>query len=258
MTVPLYREEIRGDVVVIDRTSFATQYLDYRPGEHVVFGGPTTRGKTTLAFDLLRYICTPRFPAYVAVSKPRDPVTETRGKALRYHRVDQWPPPPRLAEMLGADPPSGYLIWPRFGNLATDMNKAAEVTSKLLMERYAKGASRRNAGGVLVMDDTMVKAKVMGLDSEMVTILAMAGAMKLSIWVFVQKPTDSGRTPLWAYEQATHLFLTQGGDDRMMRRYREIIGEHGRIATEAIRHLKPFEFLYVHKVHGHMCVVGAE
>jgi hypothetical protein len=126
------------------------------------------------------------------------------------------------------------------------------------MERYAHGASRRNKGGILVMDDTMVKAKIMGLDREMVTILAMAGAMKLGLWIFVQKPTDSGRTTTWGYEQATHLFFTKGGDDRMLRRYVEILGEHGAIARKIIPTLKPYEFLYVHKVEGYMCIVGAK
>jgi hypothetical protein len=127
------------------------------------------------------------------------------------------------------------------------------------MERYANGASRESKGGILVMDDTMVKAKIMGLDKHMVTILAMAGAMKLALWIFVQKPTDSGRTPLWGFENAIHLFLTKGGDDKMLARYAEIIGgKNGVMAKQIIPTLKDYEFLYVHKTDGFMCIVGAE
>jgi len=264
MTTPLWEEEqesrLRPDgITVISRRAFCANYFDYNPGEHVVFGGPSTRGKTTMAFDLLEFVANSEFPAYLAVSKPQDPVTSKRGNQLNFRRVTDWPPPKKISEIFGGQKPNGYLIWPQFGDLNTDMERCARITSKLLMERYANGASRKNQGGILVMDDTMIKAKIMGLDREMVTILAMAGAMKLGLWVFVQKPTDSGRTTLWGFEQAIHLFLTKGGDARMLARYSEIIGgENGEKAKKIIPTLKSFEFLYVHKTEGTMCIVGAD
>lgn len=248
----------KDGMTVVARTPFARDYFDYKPGEHVVFGGPSTRGKTSLAFDLMEYVATADFPAYVAVSKPQDPVTQRRGPALGFRRVDEWPPPPRIQELMGGEKPRGYLVWSKFGDLNVDMERCAAITHRLLMERYAHGASRRNKGGILVMDDTMIKAKIMGQDSSMVTILAMGGAMKLGLWIFVQKPTDSGRTTLWGYEQATHLFFTKGGDDRMLRRYAEIIGEQGSLAKRVIPTLQPFQFLYVHKVEEFMCIVDAK
>lgn len=260
MTMPVFQSEVetyqRPDGMwVITRRAFCRSYFHYKPGEHVVFGGPTTHGKTTLAFDLLEFIAVPEFPAFIAVSKPRDPVTETRGRDLAYRRVSEWPPPKKIQEMLGGQKPAGYLVWPKFGDLNTDMDACAKITHDLLMERYSHGASRKSKGGILVMDDTMVKAKIMGLDSPMVTILAMAGAMDLGLWIFVQKPTDSGRTVLWGYEQSSHLFFTKGGDARMLNRYVEIIGENGPVAKRVIPTLKPFQFLYVDKVNGFMCIV---
>jgi len=263
VTTPLFESErefiVRDDgILVIDRRVFALDYFDYKHGEHVVFGGPTTRGKTTLAFDLLEPNISPDFMAYVAVSKPNDPVTAQRGPEIGLRRVSEWPPPVKIQDMLGGQKPNGYIIWPQFGDLNTDMERCAQITEKLLMERYAHGAGRKNKGGILVMDDTMIKAKIMGLDKSMVTILAMAGAMKLGEWLFVQKPTDSGRTALWGFEQATHLFFTKGGDARMLDRYVEIVGENGQQVKKIIPSLKPYEFLYVHKVNGTMCVVGAK
>lgn len=261
MTSPLYEEDLdyrmRDDGIrVIQRRAFCRDYFHYRAGEHVVFGGPTTNGKTTLAFDLMEYVAKPEFPAYLAVSKPSDPVTERRGKELGFRRVPDWPPQTSIKEWFGEKPP-GYLVWPPFGDLNRDMIRCADITEKLLMERYAHGATRRNRGGLLVMDDTMVKAKILGLDTHMVTILAMAGAMKYGLWIFVQKPTDSGRTTLWGYEQATHLFFTKGGDARMLERYVEIIGQDGRLAKAVIPTLSHYQFLYVHKVEGYMCIVDA-
>jgi len=262
MSTPLFVEDQdsyrRPDgMTYIHRRAFARDYFNYKPGEHVVFGGPSTRGKTTMAFDLLEYCVNPDFPAYLPVSKPQDPVTERRGRELGFRRVSEWPPPRKLGDMFGGQKPSGYLIWIAFGDLNTDMQRAADVTGKLIMERYTHGASKKNTGGILVMDDTMVKAKIMGLDNQMVTILAMAGAMDLGMWVFVQKPTDSGRTTLWAYENSTHMFFTKGGDAKMLTRYAEIIGDKGAIAKQVIPTLKPYEFLYIHKTEGFMCIVGA-
>lgn len=262
MTEPVFVEDrdfsTRPDgIAVYRRRVFSKDYFHYKPGQHVVFGGPSKRGKTTFAFDLLEYCVNPDFPAYVAVSKPQDSVTAQRGNELGFRRVAEWPPSTRIQEMklFGGQKPSGYLIWPPFGDLNTDMERCAVITEKLLMERYANGASKKNTGGILVMDDTMVKAKILGLDKEMVTILAMAGAMKIGLWIFVQKPTDSGRTPLWGFENADHLFLTKGGDNRMLSRYVEIIGDNGPIAKAIIPTLQPFQFLYIHKTEGWMCIV---
>lgn len=264
MTAPLWDDEIltyeRPDgVTVIRRDVFTRDHFDYNLGEHVVFGGPSTRGKTTLAFDLLQHVATADSPAFIAVSKPSDPVTAERGNALGYRRVAEWPPPVKIGELMGGEKPRGYLIWPPFGDIDNDMERAGNLTRKLISDRYTAGANpRKNKGGILVMDDTMVKAKIMGLDSQMVTILAMAGAMKLGLWIFVQKPTDSGRTTLWGYENATHIFLTKGGDSQMLKRYSEIAGDRGAIVKAVVPTLEPYQFLYLHKVEGYVCIVDAK
>src|SRR5215831_20892185 len=106
MTLPVWDDEIesfvRDDgITVISRRPFCRDYFDYKKGQHVVFGGPSTFGKTTLAFDLMEYVCTPEFPAYLSVSKPSDPVTAKRGNELGFRRVEDWPPPTRIQELLG-------------------------------------------------------------------------------------------------------------------------------------------------------------
>jgi len=245
-------------MTVVARRPFFRDYFDYKAGQHIVWGGPSTRGKTTAAFDALEYIANPTLPAYIAVSKPRDPVTSQRGHKLGYRFVQEWPVPKKIGEMFGGQAPSGYVIWPQFGDLETDMDRCATITYTLLMERYAAGARKNAHGGILMMDDTMVKAKIMGLDKPMVTILAMAGAMDLGLWIFIQKPTDSGRVAVWGYENAIHLFLTKGGDARMLARYVEIIGGvNGVKAKRVIPTLTDFQFLYVHKTEGFMCIVDA-
>lgn len=244
----------RAGLTVIPRDLFARRYFEYNDGEHAVFGGPSTKGKTTLAFGLLKYVAKPKIrPAYVAVSKPNDPATFKWGKELGFRFVPTWPAPRSFSEIFG-EHPAGYVVYPKFGNLETDMANAAKVTRDLLNERYTAGV--RNQHGILVMDDTMLKAKVLNLDGEMVTILAMAGGMGMGMWTFVQKPTDSGRTPLWSYTMSTHKFFRHDGVKNMRKRYAEIADMDEPAFSEATSSLKEYEFLYVGGSDD-ICVVGA-
>lgn len=243
---------------VIPRGEFARRRFDYHNGDHVVFGGPSKRGKTQLAFDLLAVVATPENPAYVAVSKPTDKVTAEEGERLGFRRVRDWPVTVKVSELVNGRPP-GYIIWPDFGDINVDMDHAAGITARLMADRYTASArGEKRSSGILVMDDTMVKAKIMGLDRQMVTILAMAGAMKVGLWVFVQKPTDSGRTTLWAYENGDHYFFTKGGDDRMLRRYSEIAGDKGPVIRGAVPTLERYQFLYLEPGNGYVCIVDAD
>lgn len=243
---------------VIPRDIYARNYFHYKGGEHVVFGGPSKRGKTELAFDLLSVVATPDLPAYVAVSKPTDEVTAKRGKELHYRFVREWPVPRQVKELWDGRP-RGYVIWPKFGNIHTDFQNAGAITARLMADRYTASARKeKHSAGILVMDDTMVKAKVMGLDNQMVTILAMAGAMKIGLWVFIQKPTDSGRTPLWAYENGDWYFFAKGGDMRMLQRYMQVggAGENAKTVYEVVPTLKMYQFLALHD--SEICIVDAK
>jgi hypothetical protein len=240
-------------IEIVSREEFAQFYFDNKPGEHAVFGGPTTRGKTTMAFDLLEYCATPECPAYIAVSKPHDPVTARESERLGYRRVTEWPVPPRVKDIFGDKKPSGYVIWPKFGDIDRDMDRCAYVTARLLGDRYTAGV--RNKHGILVMDDTMIKSKIMGLDRQMTTILAMAGGMGISQWTFVQKPTDSGRTAIWAYSQSEHIFLTRDTDRRNRDRYNEIGGFDGQFVARTVNSLHPYQFLYLKRTEGYVCIV---
>lgn len=249
--------DYRPDGIAVYRRDAFTRDFPFKPGEHVVFGGPTQRGKTTLAFQLVRNIATPEYPAYVAVSKPDDKTSIEWGKRLGYRRISEFPPTKRISELkIFNGPPSGYLVWPQFGNIEMDIPNASRVHGQLLTRTYSDGAKGKAC--ILIMDDTMVKAKIQKLDGKMVTILAMAGAMDISLWIFVQKPTDSGQTTVWGFEQATHLFFTKGGDKRVLDRYAEIAGDKGELVKRVVPTLEPFQFLYLHKYDGFICIVGAE
>jgi hypothetical protein len=242
---------------VIGREEFASERFDYKPGQHVVFAGPTQRaGKTTLCFKLLEYTATPECPAYIAVSKPRDPTTEAEMKRLGYRKVEDWPVEPKVGELFNGKP-SGYVVWPKFGDMDKDTDRAALVTGRLLRDRYAQGVKGKK--GILVCDDTVVKSKLLGLDREMTTHIAMAGAMDLGGWYFVQKPTDSGRAAIWAYGNSEHVFISHDPEKRNRDRYDEIGGfDHNQVAEISRTQLRPFQFLYLKRTGNRMCIVDSK
>jgi hypothetical protein len=255
--MPTLHEDDVWTPEVIPRQEFCEYYFDYKPGQHVVFAGPTQRaGKTTLSFQLLEYVATPEMPAYIAVSKPRDPVTEAEMKRLDYRLVKTWPVEPRVKDLWGGQKPSGYVIWPEFGDIDTDVDRAAQVISALLRDRYAQGV--KNKQGILVMDDTVVKSKLLGLDKYMKTHIAMAGAMNLGGWYFVQKPTGSGEAAVWAYGNSEHLFVSRDPDKRNRIRYDEIGGFESHQIDEISNRLESYQFLYLKRTGGHMCIVDSK
>jgi hypothetical protein len=241
---------------VFPRDYFASHLVDIKPGQHVVFAGPTQNGKTELAFCLLQYVATPEVPAYVAVSKPRDPVTSKWGTRLQWRRSSTWPPPPKIKEMFKEGKPSGYLIWPDMTSPQTAIRNGANVTRDLINDTYARGARGKKC--ILVMDDTVTKSKIFGLDQEMTMVLTMSGAMGIGGWFFVQKPTDAGRTALWSFSQSDHIFIARDPDKRNRERYTEIGGFDSKKVEQVSMSLQTYQFLYLERKHRYMCIVDSK
>jgi len=241
---------------VIPRAEAARDRIAIKPGQHAVFAGPTQNGKTELAFTLLEYTATPACPAYVSVSKPRDPVTSKWGERLGYRRVSSWPPSPKIKELFKDGKPSGYLVWPDMRDSATAIENASESTRQLINGVYTDGAKGKKC--ILVLDDTVTKSKVLGVDKEMTMILTMSGAMGIGGWFFVQKPTGAGNTALWSFSQSDHLFIARDPDKRNRERYSEIGGFDSREVERVSLTLERYQFLYLEREHRYMCIVDSK
>lgn len=247
----------RNDGVwVIPRKEFASDRWTYKSGQHVVFAGPTQNGKTELAFTLLEYTATPEIPAYVSVSKPRDPVTTRWGDRLGYRRTAVFPPAPKLKELFREGKPSGYLVWPDMSYSGTAVENAARSTREMINVAYTDGAKGKRC--ILVLDDTVTKSKVLGLDREMVMVLTMSGAMGIGGWFFVQKPTGAGNTALWSFSQSDHLFVARDPDKRNRERYTEIGGFDTKEVERICLTLQQYQFLYLEREHRYMCIVDKD
>lgn len=249
--------EREDGLLVVPREEFASQRFTYKPGHHVVFAGPTQRaGKTTLAFKLLEYQASPELPAYVAVSKPEDKVSREEGARLGFRRTAEWPPAPKMRELLSDQKPSGFLVWPDMRDPDTAEYNAAVLTKTLIDHAYANGAKRKKC--ILVLDDTVVKSKILMLDREMVRMLTMSVAMGIGAWVFMQKPSDAGKTALWSYPNAEHVFISKDPVKRNRDYYNDIGGFDGTMVAHATMSLKPYQFLYLERTHGYICVVDSK
>jgi hypothetical protein len=249
--------EREDGIWVIPRNEFASRRFSYEAGQHVVFAGPTQRaGKTTLAFQLLEYIATPDLPAYVAVSKPRDKVTASEGMRLGYRRVSDYPFPPRFKELLKEGKPDGYLIWPDMSNPDTAMDNASAVTSRLIDGIYSQGAKGKHA--ILFLQDTVTKSKVLMLDRQMVMVITMSGAMGIGGWFEVQKPSDAGKAALWSYPNAEHVFISKDPVKRNRDYYADIGGFDSISVSKVSMSLQKFQFLYLERSHGYMCIVDSQ
>jgi hypothetical protein len=79
--------------------------------------------------------------------------------------------------------------------------------------------------------------------------------MGTAIWTGSQKPTH---IPLWAYNQAEHLFLAYEPDARARKRYDEIGGIDPYIVEDAVLDLDRHEFLYIRRDGPVICKITAE
>ena len=246
--------------VTFSRPVFSARYFDYTPGDQVVFGGPTQiSGKTQLAYDLLGDVATPDCPVFVAVSKPKDPVTSHYAKLYDWRIVDDWPQPRHVRELFGGHKYTGYVIWPKFGDLYKDRAKVQAVLGALIAERYGASAnSRKPVHGILMMDDTRDKERVVGLRYEMTTVLTMASAMGLGQWSFVQKPSQAGDTALMAYSGAKHWFLFREATASAREYYGKIGGVDPAYIEFVLANLKARQAFYIGRNGPVMAIVDSD
>ena len=251
--------EVWTELPVLFSRPYFAEIWDYQEGEHVVFGGPTQiSGKTQLAFDLLGHVATEQCPAYVGVSKPRDKVTSHYARKYDFKVVEQWPPPKGFKEFFGHKY-RGYVVWPKFGDLYGDRDHVQHVLGSLISERYGASAkSKKPKYGILVMDDTRDKSKVVRLDYEMSTVLAMAGAMGLGEWVFVQKGSQQGDTALMAYPNAAHVFLFRDPTTKGRGYYADIGGVDSEYIDFVLSQLKPRQSLYIGRKGPVMAIIDSD
>jgi len=236
-------------ILRVPRAEFIEERWDYRAGEHVTILAPTGNGKTTLAYQLLNATATEQLPAVSLVMKPKDATAVQFTKAAGFRRVAQWPPVPSPWHPQKS---RGYTLWPRhqMRDHEATLDHQAHVFHEALVDSYARG--RR----ILFGDELYSLDNELGLRSDLVCIWTKGRSMACGLWGASQKPSH---VPLWAYSQATHLFLSWDPDIRAQQRYGEIGGMDTDLIRAGLAQLDEFEWVYIHRAgrRSSICIVEA-
>lgn len=233
-------------ILRIPRDSFIADRWDYKPGEHVSWIGYTGSGKTTFMRQLLRVSATPKLPAVVLAVKPRDENMVKLGREVTLKTTRSWPP----VSIGWEGRHNGYVLWPRH-TFDPDVDEAAhrKVFRTAILDSYRRGKR------ILVADECLTITQELNLPRELVTVWTKGRVMKCGLWAGTQKPSH---VPLWMYSQAQHLFVTADPDRRARKRLAEIGGGiDPALIEECMRHLGPYEWIYVRPKDRRVCIVGA-
>jgi hypothetical protein len=214
----------------------------YEAGQHVAIMGPTQSGKTTLAFDLLDKVATPKLPAIVLVMKPRDGVVKDWAKLTGFRKTQTWPPALNRAfkEKGGGfgKRQRGWVFWPRHSltDIDRDDRTLAVAFRRVLTDCYAKGDR------IVFADEVLGLSKDFGLEKELNAIWSRGSSMGCGLWAATQRPFN---VPLLMYGSSSHLMIFKDADKRSRERYDEIGGIDDDSVKRLVMSLKAHEFLYI-------------
>lgn len=217
------------------REEFIKERFVYRNGEHLLSSGPTGAGKTSLHFDLLHEVATPKLPAVFFYMKPRDKTLDEGGKLLKAKQIPNWPPSFWQTHVMK---PRAYLLRPPTTfNPDVDEIRQYHVFRRAMLHCYRKG-------NFIVDADELYYLMDLGLQREAIAMWSRARAMGTGFWGGVQKPSH---IPLWGYNNSEHLLLNNDPDMRNIRKYGEFGGINPGLIEEIVPSLPDYWNLYLRR-----------
>jgi len=215
-------DEIPADHIrVIERHKFVQEFAErYSPGQHVTFLGPSGRGKTELASQLLTAVKLHHKDIEIIALhgkiKGRDRTIERMAKRLHAQTITKWPPSWRAKYK--ARKHKTYVLRP--------LSKAGENPDEenaVLRSEYRKAIhhgyqSGRKKPVILLADEAHQTHTDLKLMRDCEGPL-MRGRPVCAMWSLVQR----GRFVSYhVYDQAEHVFMFYDPDRNNQQRYSEI------------------------------------
>jgi hypothetical protein len=248
-----------GQVRRVDWEDFYTWLCDtWQAGEHISIIAPTGAGKT----HLIRYgllPCWQRYPVLLIQFKPCDPALSGLGREIKHFptKLDRLPYETRGydSKKWATDPEWFRLRLPSYRFTTRGEPQSYRQARRLGGE--AVDRSYWQGEWVLVIDEVRAlsehKQPALGLDAVLENAWQRGRTQPLTIVAATQQPAN---VPSSFYDQPFGVFIGRMLDAGRFERLAEIGGNTAEIKA-TLPTLQQFEFLFIHRPTGEMCVVQA-
>jgi energy-coupling factor transporter ATP-binding protein EcfA2 len=227
-----------ADIETVDRRPFVDEFgRNYKSGQHVTFLGPSGRGKTRLAGQLLLSVRKhhPEISGVVLHGKikGRDDTIERLSKVSGYPIVSKWPPRGMRARQRAKNA-RGAILRPLSHPMGTVKEENAVLTKEYKSAIHRGYQASRKKPVILVADEAHQTHNDLRLMADCEGPL-MRGRPVCAMWSLVQR----GRFVSYhVYDQAEHVFIFYDPDRDNQRRYSEIGDVDARELVDLTRQLK--------------------
>lgn len=204
-------------IPVIPRADFVKMFGErYSSGQHVTLLGPTQKGKTTLALQLLSVCISPERKATILAGKPdgRDGGMERAPQLLNMRRIKTWPP----EYQYGDKKRNGYVLRP-LGKASEDHDEEERVLT-VQFRKALRGLYASKKPVLVVVDEASLVYEDLKLKKEYEASLKR-GAPVVAQWSLIQR----GRNISYhAYNAPEHIFIFYDPDSTNRERYSDFGG----------------------------------
>lgn len=220
-----------ADIPVIPRAQFVKQFGKGYSQQHVTFIGPTQRGKTTLAVQLLSVCISPEDPTVILAGKPadRDPTMRKASELLNLRVIKSWPPVRTISDRYKKR--NGYILKP-LGKADSSVDEEAVLEREFRKALKSLYSSKKPV--IITVDETSLIYEDLKLKKEYDAPLKR-GAPIVAVWSLIQR----GRHISYhAYDAPEHIFIFYDADESNRIRYAQIGGVDPKLVQQIAANLE--------------------